>query len=77
MAVPEAAVNEDGDLIVGFDGEEIATPQDLAAALNSHHPGDVVTLTVYRGQRQLNIKVTLSTPRRQAVDRRPKSMTRE
>jgi len=49
-----------GDLIVGFDGEEIATPQDLAAALNTHHPGDVVTLTVYRGQRQINIKVTLS-----------------
>jgi S1-C subfamily serine protease len=49
-----------GDLIVGFDGEEIATPQDLSAALNSHHPGDVVTLTVYRGQRQINIKVTLS-----------------
>jgi S1-C subfamily serine protease len=49
-----------GDLIVGFDGQEIDTQQDLAGALSSHHPGDVVTLTVYRGQRQLNIKVTLS-----------------
>ena len=49
-----------GDLIVAFDGQEIDTPQDLAGALSTHHPGDVVTLTVYRGQRQLNIKVTLS-----------------
>jgi len=49
-----------GDLIVGFDGQEIDTAQDLSAALSTHHPGDVVTVTVYRGQRQLNIKVTLS-----------------
>ena len=49
-----------GDLIVGFDGEQIANGQDLADALSSHHPGDVVTVTVFRGQRQLNLKVTLS-----------------
>jgi S1-C subfamily serine protease len=49
-----------GDLIVGLDGEEIASPQDLTSALLSHHPGDVVTLTVYRGQKRLTFKVTLS-----------------
>ena len=49
-----------GDFIVGFDGQEIATPQDLAGALNSHHPGDVVTVTVFRGRKQLTFKVTLS-----------------
>jgi S1-C subfamily serine protease len=49
-----------GDLIVGFDGEEIATPQDLTNALISHHPGDVVTVTVYRGQKRMAFKVTLS-----------------
>ena len=49
-----------GDLIVGFDGQEIATAQDLAGALSTHHPGDVVTITLFRGQRQLNLKVTLS-----------------
>jgi S1-C subfamily serine protease len=49
-----------GDLIVGLDGDEIDTPQDLSGALSSHHPGDVVTVTVYRGQRKLNLKVTLS-----------------
>ena len=49
-----------GDLIVGVDGQEIQTPQDLSATLNQHRAGDVVTLTVFRGQKKLNIKVTLS-----------------
>ena len=49
-----------GDLIVGLNGEEIASPQDLGNALNEHHPGDVVTVTVYRGQKKFMFKVTLS-----------------
>jgi S1-C subfamily serine protease len=49
-----------GDLIVGFDGAEIQSPQDLTNALLSHHPGDVVTVKVFRGQKELTFKVTLS-----------------
>ena len=49
-----------GDLIVGLDGQEIQTPQDLSAALNQHRAGDVVSVTVFRGQKRLNFKVTLS-----------------
>jgi S1-C subfamily serine protease len=49
-----------GDLIVGFDGEEITTPQDLSAALNQHHAGDAVVLTIYRGQQKMKLKVTLA-----------------
>lgn len=48
-----------GDLIVGLDGQEIANPQDLASALNTHRAGDVVTLTIFRGQRRMEVKVTL------------------
>jgi len=48
-----------GDLIVGFDGQEIANPQDLSAALNVHRAGDVVTLTIFRGQKRMEVKVTL------------------
>ena len=48
-----------GDLIVGFDGQDIANPQDLSAALNAHRAGDVVTLTIFRGQRRMQVKVTL------------------
>jgi S1-C subfamily serine protease len=49
-----------GDLIVGFEGQEITTPRDLVNAMNSHHAGDVVTLTIYRGQKRMDVKVTLS-----------------
>ena len=49
-----------GDLIVGFDGQEIQNAQDLTSEMNKHHAGDVVTLAVYRGQQKLNVKVTLS-----------------
>jgi len=48
-----------GDLIVAFDGQEITTPQDLSNAMNAHHAGDVITLTVFRGRQRLNVKVTL------------------
>jgi S1-C subfamily serine protease len=49
-----------GDLIVAMDGQEIAEPQDLAAAMNSHRAGDEVTLTVFRGRKRMDVKVKLS-----------------
>jgi S1-C subfamily serine protease len=49
-----------GDLIVGFDGQEITTPQDLSNAMNAKHAGDTITLTVFRGRQRMNIKVTLA-----------------
>ncbi|HEX4154184.1 MAG TPA: trypsin-like peptidase domain-containing protein [Acidobacteriaceae bacterium] len=49
-----------GDLIVAIDGETITTKQDLSNALNEHHAGDTVTVTVFRGQRRFSVKVTLS-----------------
>jgi S1-C subfamily serine protease len=48
-----------GDLIVAMDGDEITSPQDLSAAMNSHRAGDTVTLTIYRGRKRMNVKVTL------------------
>ncbi len=49
-----------GDLIVALDGQEVASPQDLSNAMNSHHAGDAVELTVFRGRQRLSVKVTLS-----------------
>ncbi|HEY4358670.1 MAG TPA: trypsin-like peptidase domain-containing protein [Acidobacteriaceae bacterium] len=57
-----------GDLIVGVDGEKITTPQDLSNALNSHHAGDTVTLTVFRGRRSIDVKVTLSDAKQSTTD---------
>jgi len=48
-----------GDLIVGFDGQEIGGPEDLSAEMNSKHAGDTVTVTVFRGRRKMDFKVTL------------------
>jgi S1-C subfamily serine protease len=48
-----------GDLIVALDGQEIESPQDLGAALNLHRAGDTVTVTIFRGQKRMNIKVVL------------------
>jgi S1-C subfamily serine protease len=49
-----------GDLIIALDGQDIANPQDLAAAMNSHRAGDTVTLTVFRGRKRMDVKVKLS-----------------
>ena len=48
-----------GDLIVAIDGDEIANSQDLGAAIESHRAGDTVTVTVFRGRKKMDFKVTL------------------
>jgi S1-C subfamily serine protease len=55
-----------GDLIVAFDGQEIASGPDLSAAMNEHRAGDTVTVTVFRGQRRMDFKVTLGDAKDQA-----------
>jgi S1-C subfamily serine protease len=55
-----------GDLIVSFDGQEIASPQDLDAAMNAHRAGETVTLTVFRGKKKMDVKVTLGDAKDQA-----------
>jgi S1-C subfamily serine protease len=55
-----------GDLIVAIDGQEIADLQDIARVMNNHRAGDTVTITVFRGKKKLDFKVTLGEARRQA-----------
>jgi S1-C subfamily serine protease len=57
-----------GDLIVGLDNQEITTAQDLSTALTEHRAGDTVTLTIYRGQRRMTVRVTLGDARQDASD---------
>lgn len=49
-----------GDLIVAADGQDVTSAQDLSAAINSHRAGDTMTITIYRGTRKIDVKVTLS-----------------
>ncbi len=55
-----------GDLIVAIDGEQIGDQQDLANVMNKHKAGETVTITIYRGKRKMDVKVTLSEAREQA-----------
>ena len=48
-----------GDLIVAVDGQPIDGADGLRRAMNKKRAGDLLTLTVYRGGRNVDVKVTL------------------
>jgi len=55
-----------GDLIVAIDRDPIGDQQDLANAMNKHRAGDRVFVTIYRGQRKMQVPVTLGEARERA-----------
>jgi S1-C subfamily serine protease len=48
-----------GDLIIAIDGEQVSTPQDIAAIMDKHQAGDTIAITVLRGRRQITLKLIL------------------
>jgi len=56
-----------GDLIVAIDGEPVSDQQDIANAMDKHHAGDTITVKIFRGKRQMDVKVTLLEEGRQQV----------
>jgi len=50
-----------GDVITAFDGAPMKNEPDLPLAIDSHKPGDTVTLTVDRAGKQMDVKVTLGS----------------
>jgi len=48
-----------GDLFVEIDGNALATSRDLTRYLLKKKPGDVVRITLYRGQKRLTVDVKL------------------
>lgn len=57
------AITLGGDLIVAIDGQPIEDQQELSHVMQNHRAGDVVTVTVYRGKRKMEIKVALGENR--------------
>jgi S1-C subfamily serine protease len=55
-----------GDLIIGMDGQEITSPQDLAAVMNAHRAGDDVTVTIFRGRKKMDVRVKLGDAKNQS-----------
>jgi S1-C subfamily serine protease len=48
-----------GDVIVAIDSQKIATQFDVNLLMNHHRPGDTVNVTVYRGDKKMDIAVKL------------------
>ena len=48
-----------GDLVVAFDGENVASAVALQSAVDAHRPGDKVSVTVVRNGSRRTIEVTL------------------
>ncbi len=48
-----------GDLIVAIDGQEVQDLPDISNVMNNHKGGDTVTVTVYRGKKKMDLRVTL------------------
>jgi hypothetical protein len=49
----------EGDVITAWDGKEVDGGADLMKHLRSHQPGDVVTITVVRDGKPMDVPVTL------------------
>ena len=52
-----------GDLIVAIDGQQVTDTQDISVILDKHQAGDVISITVFRGRRQMTVKLQLGEAR--------------
>jgi S1-C subfamily serine protease len=48
-----------GDLIVAVDGQQVTDPEDINALMDKHQAGDTVSVTIYRGRKQITMKLIL------------------
>jgi S1-C subfamily serine protease len=46
-----------GDLIVAIDGQRVTNPQEINAVMEKHQAGDTVSVTFFRGQKQITLKL--------------------
>ncbi|NYI42253.1 S1C family serine protease [Demequina lutea] len=50
-----------GDIIVAMDGTPVADASSAIVRIRSHAPGDIMTFTLLRGGKDVDVKVTLGT----------------
>jgi S1-C subfamily serine protease len=48
-----------GDLIVAIDGHQVSEPQEISTMMEKHQPGDTISVTFYRGRKQITLKLIL------------------
>jgi len=56
-----------GDLIVAVDGQQVTDPQDINAMMDKHQAGDTVSVTIYRGRKQITFKLILGEAQDQST----------
>ncbi|MGI6230283.1 MAG: S1C family serine protease [Tractidigestivibacter sp.] len=52
---------EAGDIVIAVDGEEITSASGMILEVRSHDIGDTITVTVMRGDQQMDFEVTLGS----------------
>jgi S1-C subfamily serine protease len=48
-----------GDLIVAIDGQEVSDPQEINSIMDRHQAGDTISVTLFRGHRQITLRLIL------------------
>jgi S1-C subfamily serine protease len=48
-----------GDLIVAIDGQQVTDPQDINVIMEKHQAGDTISVTIYRGRKEITLKLIL------------------
>jgi S1-C subfamily serine protease len=52
-----------GDLIVAIDGQKVDDPQQINDLIEKHQAGDTVSVTFYRGRKEITFKLILGETR--------------
>jgi S1-C subfamily serine protease len=65
--VGNMAIMLGGDLIVAVDSQEVNDPQDINALMDKHQAGDTISVTFYRGKREMTLKLILGEARDQST----------
>jgi S1-C subfamily serine protease len=52
-----------GDLIVAIDGREVTDPEDINTMMEKHQAGDTISVTFYRGHKEMTLKLILGEAR--------------
>jgi S1-C subfamily serine protease len=55
--VGNTAILLGGDLIVAIDGQQVSDSQQIDAIMEKHQAGDTVSVTFYRGRKQITLKL--------------------
>jgi S1-C subfamily serine protease len=61
--VGNMAIMLGGDLIVAVDGQPVTDPADINVLMDKHQAGDTVSVTIYRGRKQITMKLILGDAR--------------